>query len=127
MSADKRIRPAGSETDSEVLADSTKYPTGRRRSTATRVGFVPVDILGCVRIDVNRPRDGERFDFGEVGRRIFHAAAGLPAGVTLQLVVSPDTPTHDVQLPAGARVQVVAPDAGTLKIWLAAISAVSHG
>jgi len=79
-------------------------------------------VFGCVRVDVSRPVNGERFELGEVSRRLYRALAGLPAGSTAQIVVGPDTPTHSLQLPDAVRVQVVAPDASTLRAWLAALS-----
>lgn len=87
-----------------------------------RTVFQPTDIPGCIRIDLTRPSNGDTFASGEVGRRIYHACVGMPADVTLQLVVSPSTPMYDPQVPADVRVQVVAPDAQTLARWRSAIA-----
>ena len=59
---------------------------------------------------------------GEGGRRIHRAVVGMPADVTLQLVVSPETPLYAPQVPVDVRVQVVAPDAPTLVAWRSAIA-----
>ncbi|RCL89396.1 MAG: hypothetical protein DBW62_04495 [Microbacterium sp.] len=93
--------------------------SAKRRSVA----FAPLAVGACVRVDLTHPSKGlDRFDFGEVGRRIYRAAVGIPTGATLQLVVGSDTPTTDLKLPTGIRIQVVAPDAATLRRWLDAIS-----
>lgn len=84
--------------------------------------FQPVDIPGCIRVDLSRPLDGKSFVSGEVGRRIYHAVVGMPADVTLQLVVAPETPLYAPQVPTDVRVQVVAPDAPTLVAWRSAIA-----
>jgi len=84
--------------------------------------FQPLDIPGCIRVDLTRPLNGEAFASGEVGRRIHRAVVGMPADVTLQLVVSPETPLYAPQVPVDVRVQVVAPDAPTLVAWRSAIA-----
>ena len=69
--------------------------------------FQPLDIPGCLRVDLTRPLNGEAFASGEVGRRIHRAVVGMPA---------------DVTGPVDVRVQVVAPDAPTLVAWRSAIA-----
>ncbi|WP_454115478.1 hypothetical protein [Microbacterium lacticum] len=87
-----------------------------------RPTFRSADILACVRVDLTRPDDRKSFQFGEVGRRLYRATAGIPAGVVVQIVVSAQTPAHDLQLPEDAtRFQIVAPDAKTLRNWLDAV------
>jgi hypothetical protein len=96
---------------------AARQTAGRR---SPRIIFQPSDVLGCIRVDLSRPADGATFGLGEVGRRIYRACAGMTDDVTLQLVVGPDTPLYDPQIPPGVRVQIVAPDAQTLQAWRAA-------
>ncbi|WP_344736331.1 hypothetical protein [Microbacterium awajiense] len=80
-------------------------------------------MSGAVRCDLTRPANGDRFTEGEVGKRIYRATVGMPAHCVLQLAVSERTPTHDVRIPDGMRIQITAPDAATLRNWLTVVSA----
>jgi hypothetical protein len=86
------------------------------------VRFRPSEILGCIRADLTTPDDGERFASGEVNRRIYRAVVGIDASMVLQLAVSTRTPAISLTIPAGVRVQIVAPDVRTLRMWLDALS-----
>lgn len=105
--------------NAERRPEAARGTAGRRSSS---IVFQRPDILGCIRVDLTRPLDGQAFASGEVARRIYRASAGIANGVTLQLVVSPDTPLYDHQVPADARVQVVASDNATLVAWLSALA-----
>ncbi|MCK6080973.1 hypothetical protein KZX35_10155 [Microbacterium sp. EYE_382] len=50
------------------------------------------------------------------------AVVGTPAGVTLKLVVSAETPDYAPIIPDGARVQIDAPDGITAARWLGLLS-----
>lgn len=90
---------------------------GRR---LTSVSFRPANIRGCVRVDLTRPA-GDRWEHGEVARRLYAGFAGAAAGTTLQIVVGRDTPTYAPGVPENVAVQVVAADAATLAQWMAAV------
>lgn len=77
-----------------------------------------------MRVDLTRPANRERFAEGEVGKRIYRATAGMPAGCVLQLYVSESTPMHDIRIPSGLRVQVTASDAQTVAKWMSHVSGV---
>jgi hypothetical protein len=94
--------------------------TAGRRSSS--IVFQPADVRGCIRVDLSEPSNGVRWESGEVGRRLYHAAVGIPTGAVLQIVVSATTPDYDPQLPEGLTVQIVAPDGQTLTRWMAAAS-----
>lgn len=117
-----RNRPAEGAAP-ESAGKRSKRTATRRQNHVPRVQFVASDIRGCVRVDLSRPENGERFDFSEVSRRLFRAIVGIPPGATVQLVVSGDTPDYDLRLPDGVGlVQIVAPDAQTLLRWQASLT-----
>ena len=117
-----RNRPAEGAAP-ESAGKRSKRTATRRQNHVPRVQFVASDIRGCVRVDLSRPENGERFDFSEVSRRLFRAIVGIPPGATLQIIVGPDTPDYDLRLPGGVGlVQLVAPDATTLRRWQAALT-----
>ncbi|MCK6086243.1 hypothetical protein KZX37_10930 [Microbacterium sp. EYE_5] len=73
-------------------------------------------------MDLTEPANGDRFESGEVARRVHRAVVGTPAGVTLKLVVSAETPDYAPIIPDGARVQIDAPDGITAARWLGLLS-----
>ena len=102
-------------------AERAALKTAGGLSTSS-VAFRPSNLLACVRVDLTHPTTGEAFAFGEVRRRLYRAVVGLPAGATVQLVVGANTPSHDLELPRDARVQIVAPDSETLRRWITAVA-----
>lgn len=96
------------------------HRTAGRRSTS--IVFQSSDITACVRVDLARPANGDRFESGEVARRVHRAVVGTPTGVVLQLVVSAETPDYAPVIPEGARVQIVAPDGPTAARWIGLMS-----
>ena len=86
------------------------------------VKFTPTALALCIRVDLTKPENGDTFAFGEIGRRIYRASAGMPSNATLQLVVGKGQPFGDLHIPDSVRVQLVAPDAATMHAWMTAIS-----
>jgi len=118
----KRNRPTSGAVP-ESTASRSKRNATRRQNHAARVQFVASNIKGCVRVDLSRPEHGDRFEFSEVSRRLYRAIVGIPPGTTVQIVVSADTADYDLRLPRDiGLVQLVAPDAVTLRRWQSALT-----
>lgn len=106
--------------------NAERRPIGTAKATAgrrsTSIVFQRPDITACVRVDLSQPARGDRFESGEVARRVHRAVVGTPAGVVLQFVVSAETPDYAPVIPDGARVQIVAPDGPTTARWIGLLS-----